>query len=191
MLSSALREVSVSGSQGLRHSSPVRVHGNGVRSGSRGGSARSRMRSGGDVAVLQAELVALVEDRAARKRQEQKERGLVLALVAAGPASRHPRVVVVRPEPDRLASFRQLLHRRLDDRPQLVEVELGSQEWKVLREVEVRVVVEELVERNVGLAHQSRLRDVLARDLLPAAVDLVHLRPLRAGTSRRSGAAGP
>ena len=42
----------------------------------------------------------------------------------------------------------------------------------------MRVVVEELVERDVGLAHQRRLRDVLAGDLLPAAVDLVHLGPL-------------
>jgi len=33
----------------------------------------------------------------------------------------------------------------------------------------------QLVEGDVGLAHQRRLRVVLGRDLLPASVDLVHL----------------
>ena len=100
----------------------------------------------------------------------------MLRLVAAGPAGRHARVVVVRAEPHRLAALGELLHDGLDDRAQLVDLELGAQEREVLREVEVRVVVEEPLERNVGLAHEGRLRDVLAGDLLPAAVDLVHLR---------------
>src|SRR5581483_3506018 len=45
--SSTLRDVSVSGSHGPSHSEPSRVHGIGVRSGSRGGFATSRIRPRG------------------------------------------------------------------------------------------------------------------------------------------------
>ena len=92
--------VSESGSQGSRHSAPDAVQGSGVRSGSRGGSARSSTRVRGTAPSVERDLVALVEDRRAAQRQEQEERGARLALVALRPAGREPRVVVVGAEPD-------------------------------------------------------------------------------------------
>ena len=67
--------------------------------------------------------------------------------------------------------------RLLDDRAQRVELEWGHAELEVLREVEPLPVRRQLVERDVRLAHQRRLGVVLAGDLLPARIDLVHLGP--------------
>ena len=108
----------------------------------------------------------------------RNRRGLVLVDVPVRPARRHSRVVVIRGAPTRLAIARQLGKGALDDRPELGERELGVHEREVLDEVEVLPVRPELVELDVGLPHQHRLRVVLGGDLLPPRVDLVHLGPV-------------
>src|SRR5947208_3511588 len=78
-----------------------------------------------------------LEDRPARQREDEEERGPVLALAAPGPAGRHARVVVVGAEPGRLSSCVDLSHRLLDDRAKLVDREARLEEGEVLCEVEV------------------------------------------------------
>jgi hypothetical protein len=77
----------------------------------------------------------------------------------------------------RLAAGRRLRLDALDDRPHLRRLQRGAHEVEVLHEVEAVVVGEHPRERHVRLPHQRPLRVVLLGDLLPAAKDLVCLRP--------------
>ena len=66
----------------------------------------------------------------------------------------------------------------LDDRAQLLDPQRGAQEVEVLDEIELCGVAPQSRERNVRLAHERRLWIVRGRDLLPACIDVEHLRAI-------------
>ena len=148
------------------------------------------MRSSRDVAVLQPDLVALVEDRRAGQGQQQEERGLVLVDVRRAPSespcasgrgsSRTTRAArplgscaIVRPR--RSAGARRARTRRSGT---------GSSG----RGRGAASTARARRGRHVGLPHQDRLRVVLGGDRLPARVDLVHLGLVAQVLRRRRGA---
>src|SRR6266511_2675022 len=133
----------------------------------------------GHVLLLEAELVAVVEEgRSAQKEQSQK-RAACLRLVPVAPAGGETDHVVVRQRPNRPAAFGDRRLRALDDVAQRGRVERGVDEREVERELELvpLPVVRGHHDRveHVRLADQHAGGFVLLADLPPAAVDVVHL----------------